>query len=521
MQPASLQVLALESGGNQQRISDGEGPPLRRVPAHPHGRLWPEHIHGSIYPADVRPGDPVSARLRAPGRPDVMWPSRVWRISPMGVELVRPRGLPGVRIGTPVDLTLQIGPSVADFRGLPLIATGSERGQELLGFSWGQRPRRDTHGRTRGTLRWACEPDYAPTGVAPSAVRYEDFVYFRVVDVSWRGMQLETSLRNNFLVPGVELKSTCTFPTQGQVRLALRVVHTRVVERGGKKILALGVTYSSRTPASLHIIGQYLLQFGRGTSVQELCDEGFRIPSSSRALDFGSIRTDDEYREVLRLRRLAYVHAKKVSSDAKDVDMADAYDARSRIVVAKHRGRVVATARLMFAESSHDRFNHEDFIELPPGLPPRQQMVEVFKTCTHPGYRGSDLFYTLLMHVGLVILQSGRRYALMSATDSLAPVYERFGFRRAGVTYQHPAMRLRHHLMVLDVAGVVAGTGINPLFWNLVGGWELWNFGKLCGIVATDRWTTARVRLWRLLRPISRLVRLVYERRLRARGVVH
>src|SRR5512142_174766 len=486
MQPASLQVLALESGGNQQRISDGEGPSLRRLPAHPHGRLWPERIHGSVHPADVRPGDPVSAQLRAPGRPEGMLPSRVWRISPVGVELVRPRGFPGLPVGTPLDLTLRIGPSVAEFRGLPLLATSSERGQELLGLSWGQRSRREARTRTRGPARWVCAPEYAPTGVAPGAARFDDLVYFRVVDVSRRGLQLETSLRNKFLVPGVELKSTCTFPTQGEVPLDLRVVHARVVERGDRKVLAVGVTYSARTKASLQAIGQYLLQFGRGTTVQELCAEGFRIRSSSRALDFGSLRTDDEYQEVLRLRRLAYMHAKKISADTKDVDMADGYDARSRILVAKHRGRVVGTARLMFPESSADHLNHEDFLELPADLPPRELMVEVFKTCTHPGYRGSDLFHTLLQHVAMVILQSGRRYALMSATDSLAPVYRRFGFRSAGVSYQHPTMRMRHHLMLLDVARVVEGTGISPLYWNLMRCWELWQFGKLCGVVATD-----------------------------------
>ncbi len=519
MQPASLQLL--ESGGRQQGSSEGEGPPLRRALSQPHGRHWPERIHGAVHPADVRPGDPILAHLCAPGWPEVRLPSRVWRISPMGVEVVRPRELPHVRVGALVDLTLRIGPHVADFPGLPLLATATERGHELLGFSWGQRPPQRGKGRMRATARWACQPEFAPTGVAPSAVRYDDLIYFRVVDVSWRGMQLETSLRNKFLVPGVELKSTCTFPTQGEVPLDLRVVHVRVVDRGDRKVLAVGVTYSSRAPDSPQTIGQYLLHFGHGTTVEELRADGFRIRSSSRALDFGSIRTDEEYGEVLRLRRLAYVHARKVSADTKDVEMADAYDARSRILVAKHRGRGVGTARRMFPEPGRDHLNHEDFVRLPPGLPPRDQLVEVFKTCTHPGYRGSDLFYKIIMHAGLVILQSGRRYALMSATDSLAPIYERFGFRRTGVTYQHPAMRLPHHLMVADVARVVTGADINPLFWNSAGGWELWKFAKLCGVVPTDRWTRARVRLWHLLRPVASVVRLLYDRKLRARGAVH
>ncbi|HET6410850.1 MAG TPA: GNAT family N-acyltransferase [Anaeromyxobacter sp.] len=516
MNPTSLQVLELESGGKEERASEEGGAYLRSPAAHPHGLQRPERIHGAVDPADVHPGDPVEVHLGVPGRHDRPVPSRVSRISPLGVELVRPRELSGVRAGTAIDLTLRIGTSVSDFRSVPVLATAREHGDELLALRFEARRPSLVRGEQRGASRWVCLPEYPPTGIAPNAVRYEDFVYFRVVDVSWSGMQLETSLRNKFLVPGVELESTCTFPTLGQVHLVLRIVHARVINRGDKQVLGLGVKYSSRSRAAVDTIGQYLLRFGSGPTVQELCAEGFRIRFSSRSLDFCSIRTEEEYREVLRLRRLAYVHSRKVSADAKDVDMADSYDRSSRILVAKHRGRVVGTARLMFPRSEGERLNHEDFLDLPPGLPPRQELVEVFKTCTHPGYRGSDVFYTLLMHVGLNILQSGRRYALMSATDSLAPIYERFGFRRVGVSYQHPAMRLRHHLMILDVGRVVAGRGINPLFWNLVGGWDLWNFGKLCGIVAIDPWTVVRVRLWRLLRPAAEVARVLVERKLRA-----
>ncbi len=512
MQPPSLQVLTLDSGGKKHGTEREAVPPRRLAPPAP-ARPVPGWIHGAVQPAEVRPGDPVAAQVRVPGGSSQL-PSRVWRISPLGVELVRPSELPRPLVGTPLDVSLRIGASVSEFRALPLVATGSERGHDLLAFSWGHRPGAEPARAPRAASRWLCEPGYAPTGIAPSAVRFEDFVYFRVVDVSRDGMQLETSLRNKFLVPGVRLQTTCTFPTQGQLRLDLRVVHARVAERGSKKVLALGVTWSPHGVGGREIVGRYLLQFAAGATIQELRAHGFRLRSSSQAIDFGSLQSDEEYREVLRLRRLAYVHAKKVSADAKDVDMADAFDARSRILVAKHRGQVVGTARLMFPDSGTDRLNHEDFLELPPELPPRTELVEVFKTCTHPGYRGSDLFYALLQHVALVIVQAGRRYALMSATDSLAPIYQRFGFRHTGASYEHPAMRMRHHLMVLDVARVIGGVGVSPIYWNLMRGWEVWKFGRTCGVVATDAWTTTRVHLWRLLRPAAHLVRMVYERRL-------
>jgi predicted GNAT family N-acyltransferase len=471
-------------------------------------------VHGAVIPADVRAGDPVSAELRLADRSHRVVPSQVWRISPLGVELIRPGELPDVCVGTPLDLLLRVGQESTTFHSLPVVSTCTILGRELLGLTWGGTLLSRRHREQRRASRWACEGAYLPTGIAPSLARYGDHVFFRVLDISWAGMQLETSLRNKFLIPGLSFDATCSFPTQGQAHLRLQVVHARVVRRGTKEVLSVGVRYATRNPRILEVIGQYLLQFGSGTTVSELCAEGFHVPASSRALDFGAVRSAAEYAEVLRLRRLAYVHARKLSEDTKDVDMADGFDSRSRILVARHQGRAVATSRLMFPTSGAERLNHEEFLELPPGLPPREQVVEVFKTCTHPAYRGSDLFYTFLKHIGLTIIQSGRRYALMSATDSLAPVYERFGFRRVGVTYQHPRMRMRHHLMLLDVASVVSARRIDPISWNLVAGYELWSFARLCGALPGDLASTARVRLYALFKPLARIVRDLYARRL-------
>jgi predicted GNAT family N-acyltransferase len=483
---------------------------------------WPgdhlELVHGDVVPADVRAGDPVTALLgvaRGGGRPVAC---QVWRLSPLGAELVRPAALRDLAAGSAVDLTLRVGRSLARFSSLPVLTTALDRGRELLAFAWPRAAaRRRPAEEERGATRWTCEGEYRPTGVAPCAARFGDFVYFRVVDVSWSGMQLETSLRNKYLVPGLRFAATCTFPTQGLVQLDLQVIHARVVERGGKPVLAVGVRHARPLPTpTREAIGQYLLQFGGGATVADLCAEGFAVPATSRALDFGAVRTADEYADVLRLRRLAYVHARKLSEATKDVDMADDFDARSRILAARHRGRVVGTVRLMFPTTVRDALKHEDFLALPACLPPRDQLVEVSKACTHPGYRGGDLFYALLKHTALTIVQSGRRWALMSATDALVPVYRRCGFQHTGASYVHPSMQVRHHLMVADMQHVVAGRGLSPIVWNLLELAELWSYARECGAVRADPWTAARLRAYRLLRPAAAVTRALLRRRARA-----
>jgi len=466
----------------------------------------------------VRAGDPIAARARlssARDRADA--PVQVWRMSPIGVELVRSPALAGAGPGTRVDLTLQIGFDHTRFSALEIASVHEERGRTILAARWcdAAEPRGDRARRRLGA-RWRCQPDYLPTGIAPSAVRYADFVHFRIVEISRTGMQLLTSLRNKFLVPGATLEATCSFPTLEQVKIAFRVVQARVVEDGGKQALSLGVTWEAQGARASETIGQYLLQFGPGATPEQLRAEGLRVRSTSRAFDFGSVADEDDYREVLALRRLAYVHAEKVSPDAADEEMGDAFDPQSRIITARYRGKMVGSIRVMFPRSESDRLKHEDYCELPASLPPRTEIVEMSKACTHPEFRGSDLFYSIIKHGGLVAIQSRRKYILMSCTDQLYPIYKKLGFKDLGVSYVHAKMGLRHYVMLGEVAAMVAGR-MNPIMWNVAIGPELWAFANLCGVVPHNPWRNARVRILRAFKPLVFLAR-IQARRLRARG---
>jgi predicted GNAT family N-acyltransferase len=479
-----------------------------------------DQIHGSVIPADVRPGDPISACVRTAGALGEGAAAPVWRISPLGVELVRTAPLRAVSAGDALDVTMRVGGSVSSFPALRVAAIRSDRGRELVALRWAEpaagndRPASER----RSVSRFGCEREWLPTGTVANAVRYDDRIRFRIADISRSGMQLLTSLRNKFLIPGVEFTGSCTFPTVGQAEIAFRVVRAGLAQDGAKRFVALGVTWSVRDPEVRELVGQYLLQFGPGATVQELRETGFHVQSSSRAVDFGAIRTDGEYREVLALRRVAYLRAGKVGPGAREEDMGDALDARSRILVAKYRGRIVASVRLMFPPSADAPLKHEDYVALPPGTPARDEVVELSKFCTHPEFRGSDLFYTLVKHCALTTMQSGRRYAVMSCTDELVRPYGRVGFRKLGASYVHPTMGLEHHLMIAEVDKVVAGKDVNPVVWNLIGGSELWSFARLCGVAPESRLLHARVSLWRVFGPLARAALRLHLRRKGARG---
>lgn len=471
-------------------------------------------VHGHVHPADIRPGDPVAGRARlASGRERDGLPVQIWRLSPLGVELVRDGPLAQAKAGDRIDLVLTVGFDRARFTGLELASMHEERGRTLLAARWcdADEPRGDRTGRRLGA-RWRCQQEYLPTGIAPGAVRYGDFVHFRIVEISRGGMQLLTSLRNKFLVPGTTLDATCSFPTLEQVKIAFRVVQARVVEDGAKQALCLGVTWEAEGTRAAETIGQYLLQFGPGATPDQLRAEGLRVRSTSRAFDFGSVSSEAEYAEVLALRRLTYVHAKKVPPDAADADMGDEFDARSRIITARYRGTLIGSTRVVFARTDGDRLKHDDYVQLPSWLPPRSEIIESSKTCTHPDFRGNDLFYSLLKQMAIVTLGAGRRWLLMSCTDSLRLLYRKLGCVDVGVTYLHPTMGIKHHVMLGDVLSMVVG-GMNPIAWNLAVGPDLWNYAKRCGVVPRSRWLEVRIRLIQLLKPVAMIVDARMRRR--------
>lgn len=474
-------------------------------------------VHGSVFPADVRPGDPVSGRARlASERDRDEAPVQVWRISPLGVELVRALHLGAARAGDRIDLALQLGPDRVRFHALEIASVREERGRTLLSARWRDADAPRVVSDRRVGARWRCGPEYLPTGIAPSGVRYADFVHFRVVEISRHGMRLLTSLRNKFLVPGTTLDATCSFPTLDQVRLSLRVARAEVVEDAGKPSLSVGVTWEAEGTRAAETVGQYLLQFSPGATPGHLRSEGLRVRSMSRAFDFASVTTDAEYAEVLALRKLAYVHAGKVSPDVPDAQMGDELDARSRIITARHHGRLVGSTRVVFARTDADPLKHDDYVKLPSWLPPRTEMIESSKTCTHPDFRGNDLFASVLKQMAIVTLGSGRRWLLMSCTDSLRPLYKKLGCKDVGVTYVHPTMGLRHHVMIGDVVSMVCG-GMNPIAWHFAIGTDLWRFAKRSGVVPRSFRLAAKVRLIRCLAPVAALVERMQRRAERSR----
>src|SRR5689334_6234895 len=87
-------------------------------------------FHGPISPADIRIGDPVTAECKVVEN-NLDFKARVWRLSPLGVEIIKPSDVTLAR-GTVIDLILKIGTQTTDHRGLVVDTVLKEKGNDIV-----------------------------------------------------------------------------------------------------------------------------------------------------------------------------------------------------------------------------------------------------------------------------------------------------------------------------------------------------------------------------------------------------
>lgn len=424
-------------------------------------------IHTPSDGNEIYAGQGIEAEIRTPqGRVGVF---QVYRISPLGAEIdiTESAGKIDLIVGSDIDLNITIGKQICEFHGLVVANRYRSNGREILGVRWVEEfSTTEFQNDRRKNTRWLCGEDFMPNGIAPNPAKFNDFIYFKVVDVSSEGLQLATSLRNKLLIPGMILEASISFPLVGEIRAPVKILNVRIRSIGNKEVLALGVKLIDTNRTVLETLGQYCLQFGPPTTVSDLKTSGLKVQSTERALEFGFVKTKEDYLEVLALRKRAYSDAGKTQNLTDAEDMGDIYDTKSRIITAKHKSKLVGSARITF-HSNEDQTEYEQFLKLPSDIPRKTEMLVASRVCTSKEYRGSDLVYGLIRQIYLAAIQANRKYILGGSTDSLLPFYEKLGFRGTGAYFQHGSLNsVREQLLIADVVKVLMGESCSLRTWS-------------------------------------------------------
>lgn len=424
-------------------------------------------LHGAIAPADIRKDERVAARLTAGNKTT---DCRVWRLSPFGIEILAD-SVTEIKKSDLVTIELTIEGRTSKFDGVVVDTTAPNDDSQatLCGIRF---MHSDSHNEApheepdrRLFQRWLCSEEFFPTCVTPTPGRINDYIYFRIHDISAKGMRMKCSLRNKHLLPDMRLELFAQFPGAESAQIDVVIKRIRIEEEAGKDILSLGVEFENLDDHARTCIGQYLTQFSTDRSPKDIVDSGFKIESIALGTEFYFLKSNEDYQKVLELRRIAHKHAGNVRDEAVPEEMGDINDARSRIIVGKIGEQVVATARLRYNEIDAP-LEHEAHMDLPADFPRRDQIVEISRAATHPDYRQSDLFVALWIHMSTYGLQKQRPYVLIGSHPALVKFYQKCGFKSTGHSHGEEMWTVKQHVMICNFHEAVMGKNTHPLYWN-------------------------------------------------------
>ncbi|RYF21128.1 MAG: GNAT family N-acetyltransferase [Oxalobacteraceae bacterium] len=433
--------------------------------------------HGTVVPLNLREGDGATAEmLLQEDGPRIR--ADVWRLSPMGVELRFDEGQPVPAPGEVAEMFLTFGNMRVSVKAVNVGRKAVVGRGELIGMRFCTSDVGDADiTEKRSRRRLFASALYPPTGVVRNSLAFNDVVYFRLRDASSEGFSFVTSMRNKCFVPSSRWECSLSFPASEKGLCAgFEVQYAREFDVDGKAELLIGVQLTQGVKAWRELCGQYLLTFGAdedncAPSTSLLREQGFILRGSSSRFSFDFVRSRKDYMGVIDLRERAYKETMANSEVAHEFEWGDVFDARSRILVARHRGRAVASCRLIFPEAN-DALEHESYCSLPTGLPPKDKLIECSRVCTDPEYRASDLLGAMFQFLVLTAATSGRLAILGNCHTRLLSVYRQVGNIPLGsaYTYVHPNDQSTHHLLLADVLDGISGGPISPLAWAKIAG---------------------------------------------------
>ena len=429
-----------------------------------------QSIHDKVVPADIRENERVLARVRV-RRPDLsesFESIRVWRLSPLGVELLGKSENSQFEKGQPIDLELTVVGQRSSFQGLIVDVLEHHRLGTIYGIRLSRRePERRSEDERRRSDRWICSDQFLPVAVAPAPGRFDDFMHFKIRDISEGGLQLTTSLRNKYLVPGMTLKMSVGFPMGSVVPMTTKIVRTSIDSFGSTDQLVIGSSFDNLTSLAKRVLGQYLIQFSNAESLESIRSSGYEPESVSRSTTYYYLKSEEDYRDVLKLRLEANRQAGQLGNASKPEDVGDFIDMQSRILVAKRADEIIGTARFRFTNID-EPLEVERYTTWPRDMPRRDEILEVSRLATDFRFRKSDLLVGMFKYACSTCLTPERPWLVMSCMDKYVPFYSKIGFQPTSIVYDDPHWSEPLNVMIADSYAAIKGEKVHPVYWNLI-----------------------------------------------------
>lgn len=459
-----------------------------------------------VFPTDAKTIDAISAKVKPRDSSGEFESTRVRSSNPLGIELVVPDFLE-LRKGLLLDVQLQVARQSTSFEGIVVDISEDASNLRIAGVRLFRRKSHPFKNKNRrNTARWLCSSQYYPVATCPNPAEFNDFLYLRIKDLSATGFRAITSLRNKFLVPGMELSLQISFPMIGHISTTAAIARADLTAEEGKDYLELGLKFGDTSKTDRATIGQYLNQFGESELLDDPVADELGITPAGGGLNYKFVKTETEFEEAIKLRRLASKPAVEDREFLSSTSGSDIYDARSRIISWNYRGRCVCTARVTFCDNA-DTLPIQKRLKLPAEFPRNDQIAELSAIAIHPDFRAADLIANVLQRCSIICLQAKRSFMVIAAPDTHVGSYEQFGLTDSGLKRPQAEVRGRtDSILYGDIREIVSGKTTGIFTWSAL--WKpVLDYTADANTINTYISHTSRLKAYNLLAPLAGIAR--------------
>ncbi|MBC7662064.1 MAG: PilZ domain-containing protein [Chitinophagaceae bacterium] len=308
---------------------------------------------------------------------------------------------------------------------------------------------------------------FRPLAFAEDPLLFQEYLHFQIEGYSPVEVILRTSKSNRSLIPGQTLSLNCLLPNnqQNQCRVRIVKVDNHGDDEGSYQIRG---RWLSPTDAFREALAEFLLIAKPGMSITEMKKMGWSVTHMQRAIRFRYAGTTKDMQAILELR-LAASQQEGFWAGMRDPSvMLDAFDAYARKIICIVGSKTVASARLVFNDGQRSKSEHASYGAKIPAWLWNEGFLEASQLCTHPDYRGADVFHFLLQHLTRITAISEAKHLVIHATEALIPVYQRLGAKNLKAKVEVPSMPgTVLYLMSFDCSSGAMALGGNPLTYNV------------------------------------------------------
>ncbi|SMF58498.1 PilZ domain-containing protein [Pseudobacteriovorax antillogorgiicola] len=302
-----------------------------------------------------------------------------------------------------------------------------------------------------------------PTMTCKNPFSFKNNLNFLVSDLSSHGIGVIARNQGSCLLMGMKVKIHVVFPFTGAIECDAEVIHITVVAQNELRVgLRIDSSIDDYQRQAAHFL---MFDSGDEITLRELRRHGFHIDSVAAHLKCRYPQNEADLDQIFRFR-LKVMHGMGECLDITDPNkMADKYDAFSRHIMIFHKDKLVSTARVVFNDGQRSRVEHLHYKAEIPDYIFDEKFVEFSRGYVDEHYRGSDVYLTMVYHLGRIALESGNDYVIISCNEALLnKFYSHFGFKVVGTFSNSPDKWL---LCYANMRAIVEGRIVNPTGWAL------------------------------------------------------